>query len=243
MTYSAYSAREPTVEELLEAGLRLAGASPIHIAFRGTASASTVRCGWRGIARTPTQRGRTIRFWLGLEPDAEIPAAAYVETLFTVTLDTLAPRFRETAESNFLAIAHGGLSTEYLFLTCYADYTVSEHLLGTATSTLTVAYDRMDEAHSYDLYQLEHADGTFGPATSTPVLSEGEYQAELDGKVWAAESSLASRIGDRESIVFLAPMGAHNAIAVEAWQVGGPVGPSDRRPGNHERRPLRSAAG
>ena len=26
-------------------------------------------------------------------------------------------------------------------------------------------------------------------------------------------------IGGRESVAFLAPMGAHNAIAVEAWQV------------------------
>ena len=170
VTYSAYSTREPTVEEILEAGLRLAGASPVHIALRGTASRESVRCAWRGIARTPTQRARTIRFWLGLEPGAAVPDALYVETLFTVTLDTLNPRFRETAKSNFLAIARGGLSTEYLFLACYADYAVSEHLLGSATSTLTVAYDRMGEAHSYELYLREHSDGSYG---NEPPRSRG----------------------------------------------------------------------
>ena len=41
-----------TVEELLEKGLYLAEASPAHLAIRGTASGDTVRCAWRGIART-----------------------------------------------------------------------------------------------------------------------------------------------------------------------------------------------
>ena len=45
-----------TVEELLAAGLHLAGASPVHLAIRGTAGAATVRCAWRGIARTAAQR-------------------------------------------------------------------------------------------------------------------------------------------------------------------------------------------
>ena len=231
------------MEETLEKGLELAEASPVQIVIRGTASSQSVRCDWRGIARTPDQREAAIRFWLGLGGDDTIPEASFLEAMFTVVLDTVNPRFRETAKSSFLAIARGGLSTEYLFLTCYADYTASEYILGGGPTRLTVAYDRMDEARSYDLYRREHADGSFGPATSTPLLSEAEYQAKLDEKVWAAESSLASRIGGRESVIFLAPMGAHNAIAVEAWQVGGPVGPSDRRLGNHERRPLRSAAG
>ena len=46
----------PTVEELLEKGLYLAEASPAHLAIRGTASGDTVRCAWRGIARTTVQR-------------------------------------------------------------------------------------------------------------------------------------------------------------------------------------------
>ena len=216
VTFSTHSTREPTVEDILNAGLRMAGASPVHIALRGTASSESVRCAWRGIARTPTQRERTIRFWLGLEPGAAVLDALYVETLFTVTLDTLRPKFRETAKSNFLAIARGGLSTEYLFLTCYADYSVSEYLLGSGAGTLTVAYDRMGEAHSYDLYLREHSYGTYG---NGPSRSRGEYESSLLDIVIEAERSLIERIGGYESVVFLAPMGAHNAIAVEAWQV------------------------
>ena len=205
----------PTVEEILAEGLRLAGASPVHIAVRGTPSASSVRCDWRGIARTTEQRERAIRFWLGLEADAETPDAAFLEALFTATMDVLDPANRETAKSNFLAIARGGLSTEYLFLTCYADYAVSEYLLGSGASTLTVAYDRMGEAHSYELYMREYDTGLFG---EKPPMPRGDYESQLLNIVMEAERSLRERIGDYESVLFLAPMGAHNAIAVEAWQ-------------------------
>ena len=34
----------------------------------------------------------------------------------------------------------------------------------------------------------------------------------------AAEKALSAEIGGREAVVFLAPMGAHNAIGFEAWQ-------------------------
>ena len=63
-----------SVEEVLEQGLRSAGASPVHIAVRGTASADSVRCDWRGIARTPAQRALAIRYRLGLEEDEAIPS-------------------------------------------------------------------------------------------------------------------------------------------------------------------------
>ena len=52
------------VEDVLEQGLHLAGASPLHQAFRGTASVGSVRCEWRGVARTLAQRESAIRFRL-----------------------------------------------------------------------------------------------------------------------------------------------------------------------------------
>ena len=213
----AFSQEEtPTVEEVLEKGLRSAGASPVHLAVRGTASVDSVRCDWRGIARTPGQREDAIRYWLGLGAEEAIPSDTLVEGLFTITLDTLVPQFLETAKSNFLSIAKGGLTTEYLYLACYADYNASEYLLGAGPTTLTLAYDRMGEAHSYELYKIEHDAGSFG---DDEVMSEGEYEAHLDEIVRDAEDTLEEMIGDRESVVMLAPMGAHNAIAVEAWQV------------------------
>ena len=204
-----------TVEDLLEQGLQLAGASPAHLAIRGTAGAATVRCAWRGIARTAAQREDAIRFWLQLGTGETIPERSHLEALFTATLDVVFPEYRETAKANFLAIARGGLSEEYLFLTCFADYTVSSYLLGAGPTTVTVAYDQRGEARSYELYRREHEAGTYG---SDPLQTRGEYEASQQEIVVAAEEALAAELGGRERIVFLAPMGAHNAIAFEAWQ-------------------------
>ena len=207
----------PTVEELLEEGLRLVGASPVHLAIRGTAGATTVRCAWRGIARTTAQREDAIRFWLRLGATEAIPSAGDLEELFTATFDVLNPEYRETAKANFLAIARGGLSEEYLFLTCFADYAVTAYLLGTGTTpgTVTVAYDNRGEARSYELYRREHEAGTYG---ADALRARGDYEASLQEIVVAAEEALAAEIGSKERIVFLAPIGAHHAIAFEAWQ-------------------------
>ena len=134
--------------------------------------------------------------------------------LFTATFNVINPEYRETAKSNFLAIARGGLSEEYLFLTCFADYTVSSYLLGAGPTTVTVAYDSHDEAASYELYRREHEAGTYG---SDPLQTRGDYEASLQDIVVAAEEALAAELGGQERIVFLAPMGAHHAIAFEAW--------------------------
>ena len=216
-TAALTSGETTTVEELLDEGLHRAGASPVHLAIRGTPAADSVRCAWRGVARTASQREEAIRFWLRLDATDPIPAAAYLETLFAAVLDTLNPDHRETAKANFLAIARGGLSTEYLFLTCFADYAVTSFLLGTGTTptTVTVAYDRLDEAASYDLYVREHDTGTYG---TEALKTRGDYEAGLQAQVVAAETALSAEIGGREAVVFLAPMGAHNAIGFEAWQ-------------------------
>ena len=214
---AAATGTEPTVEELLAEGLGRAGASPVHLAIRGTPAASSVRCEWRGVARTARQREAAIRFLLGLGSDDAIPSVAYLETFFAVALDTWNPEFRETSKAHFLGIVRGGLSTDYLFLTCFADYAVTGFLLGSGTTpmTVTVAYDRRAQARSYDLYEREHEAGMFGDAA---LPTRGAYEASLQELVVAAEAALAAEIGGREAVVFLAPMGAHNAIGFEAWQ-------------------------
>ena len=206
-----------TVEDILKEGLHLAGASPAHLAIRGTPAAGSVRCAWRGVARTVNQRADAIRFWLRLGASGAIPDQVFLERLFAVVLDTVDPAYRETAKANFLAIARGGESMDYLFLTCFADYAVTNFLLGSGTTpaTVTVAYDRMDEAASYDLYVREHEAGTYG---TDALQTRGAYEAGLQAQVVAAEKALSAEIGGREAVVFLAPMGAHNAIGFEAWQ-------------------------
>ena len=207
-----------SVEDVLERGLRLAGASPAHIAFRGSAAEGSVRCGWRGIARTSGQREAALRFWLGLDADAPLPSPAEAERRFTAELDRMNAVYPSTLKANFQSLARGGLTTWYVFLSCFADYAVSEYLLGsgpTGSTKLSVAYDRMGEARSYELYKLAHAGGEFG---SEALMSEGEYADWLSQIVSDVETLLSIILEGREAVVFLAPMGAHNAIAVEAWQ-------------------------
>ena len=210
---------EPSsLEEVLEQGLALAEASPVQLAVRGRTNAGSVRCGWRGVARTPQQREDAIRFWLDLDATAALPSPAEVQRRFTAELDRLGPAYPETVRANFRAIAQGGLSTEYLFLACYADYTVQEYLLGSGpsgTTPLSVSYDRQGEARSYDLYTRAHGAGEFGDEA---LMAEGEYEAYLSQLALDVETLLSIILEGRESVVFLAPMGAHNAIAVEAWQ-------------------------
>ena len=208
-----------TVEEVLGKGLYAAGTSPTHIAFHGTAGEGSVRCDWRGSAVTLGQREVSIRFWLGMDEDDALPTASQAQSQFMHYINGMQQRYRDTQTARFLPIARGGLSREYLFLTCYADYLVQEYVLGPSTvspnTKLTVAYDRMVEARSYDLYARAQREGEFGDEV---LLTVGEYHDSLDQLVVDAESFLAGVVGGHESVVFLAPMGAHNAIAVEAWQ-------------------------
>ena len=210
-----------TVQEVLEKGLRSAEASPVHLAVRGTVSGDSVRCEWRGIARTTEQREAAIRFWLDLSATDPLPSASEVERRFQSELDRINPIYPGTVRSNFRAIAQGGLSTDFMFLTCYLDYTIHEYLLGptiTGTATLTAAYDRQGEARSYELYRIAHDWGEFGDEV---LMNEGEYEKYLNEVAQDVELILGIIFEDRESIVMLAPMGAHNAIAIEAWQAVG----------------------
>ena len=131
-------------------------------------------------------------------------------------LDKMKPVYPATVRSNFRAIAKGGLSDEYQFLSCYASFAASEYILGAGSTSLTIAYDRQGEARSYDLYVHAHDLGEFD---DEPLLSRGEYEDNFARRAQMVEAVLNILFGSRESVVFLAPMGAHNTIAVEAWQV------------------------
>ena len=205
----------PTIEELLEKGLHVAEASPVHLAYRGTPQAGSIRCERKGIARTLAQREEAIRFWLAIDNDLPIPAPAEAERRFMTYINSMVPSVKDTMKASYVALARGGFSNDYWFITCYLNYAATEYLLGNGPGTLTVAYDTRQDVWSYDLYGRAHTSGWFN---NDPLMSEGEYEAHLDELVRSAEASLGEQIGGRESVVFLAPMGAHNAIAVEAWQ-------------------------
>ena len=207
----------PTVEDVLESGLYAAGASPSHIAFRGTPDADSVRCDWRGKAMTLAQREAAIRFWLGMDDDDPLPSPAEAERQFMSYIDDMSPKYQDFVAASYVPLARGGLSNDLPVLVCYADYTVHEYLLGSGSTSekLTVAYDHAMEARSYELYARSHEDGEFG---EDRFASETYFQDRLRSRVFEIETDYRDLLGDSEAIVFLAPMGDHNAIAVEAWQ-------------------------
>ena len=131
-------------------------------------------------------------------------------------IDGISAAYPVIAKANFRALARGGLTTVNSFLTCYVDYTATEYVLGAGPSTLTVAYDRMAQASSYDLYKRAHTAGELGSAA---LMGASAYQAALEKVRWDTEKALSSIVGGRESVIFLAPTAAHHAIAVEAWRV------------------------
>ena len=125
----------PSVEDVLEMGLYAAGVTPTHIAVRGTASQGSVRCDWRGTARTAGQREGAIRFWLGKSDTEQLPSASVSEAEFMSHIDQMSPRYQDFVAATFVPIARGGLSTDLLNLTCFVDYSASEYLLGAGPSS------------------------------------------------------------------------------------------------------------
>ena len=204
-----------SVEDILESGFLRAGDSPVHIVFRGTPTQDSIRCAWRGTARTLDQREQALDFWLGLGDVDSEPTSHELRVIFGATLDVLMPRFGASVRAAFMSIVMGGESHDIVNISCYADYNAGEYILGSGPTKATVAYDRLGEAPSYDLYQVEHEAGMFG---SEPLSSEGQHYGQLNEMLREAEEALREMIGGRESVVMLAPMGAHDAIAVEAWQ-------------------------
>ena len=73
----------------------------------------------------------------------------------------MGPSLREAMRATFIALARGGVTTEYFNVFCYVDYTVSEYLLGAGPTQVTLVYDTTEKAYSYDLFQTAHESGAF----------------------------------------------------------------------------------
>ena len=205
-----------SVEEVLEKGLYGLETSPTHIVVQGTGQSDSVRCAWLPSALTASQREESIRFWLAKGDNETIPSPSEVEAEFMIYIDQMDPRYRDLVKAMYLPIARGGVSTELVTLVCYTDYTVSSFILGGGPTQLTLAHDTKEEARSYDLYSRAHAAGEFG---TEPLMTEAAYERMLADRVSDVESMLAGLFEGRQSVLFLAPMGAQRDIAVEAWQV------------------------
>ena len=208
----------PTTEELLKLGMFGSGVSPTHIAVLGTPVANTLRCSWRDAVMTNDQREDALRQILGLAADEALPSTARLETIFNQYATKIHTRYRDAMTANFNHLVHGGVLSGSQTLTCYADYTVTQYLLGNGPTTVTVAYDNLADTRSYALYALAHAAGRYGTATK---MTTAQYDAANDTLLTDAKQEVSDAITGQRAVVFLAPLGDHSAIAVEAWQVVG----------------------
>ena len=205
-----------SVEDVIEKGLYLSEASPVHIVLEGMAQLGSVRCHWRGTAQTISQREESIRFWLGKDDEEPLPSPTELEAEFMSYINGMAPRYRPFQRAKYLPLWRGGFSDEVLRKTCYADYAVSSYTLGLGPGIVTVAYSvPFAESRSYDLFERAHEAGEFG---DLPLPTESEYEQALAGPLSEVENELVKILEGRSAFVFLAPMGAHHDIAIEAWQ-------------------------
>ena len=207
----------PSVEEVLEKGLYQSGASPVHIVSEGAAETGSVRGHWRGRAMTLSQREETIRAHLQIDDDKPLPPPDALEAEVLSYLNSgVVIHNKVSTQTRLLSIVRGGFSDEVLKMTCYADYDISRYALGSGPGNVTVAYEfHHAKTLSYDLYKRSHANGVFG---SNPLPTESEYQQQLDEQVSGSQSALGDKLEGRPVVVFLAPLGAYEDAAIEAWQ-------------------------
>ena len=204
------------VENLLENGATgLRPGSPVHIVLRGIVQPGSFRCELHGFARTSAYREDEIRFWMNLEDDEPLPSVEELVRFFTQY--DYAPPSRVVGN---LALVHGGLSTDStLYVSCYADYRVTEYILGTGPSVVTVVYHRVSGTDSYTLYS--HLDPVLDDPEATKVTRD-QHAVWLAGLVQHATTTGGPIVEGREAVVFLAPVAAqHWSISTEAWKVTG----------------------
>ena len=207
-----------TVEQVVEGGFFLSGASPIHLAVRGLIRPSSTRCHWRGTARTLDQRDKAIRFWLGITNSDPLPDREQLLQKFDRQLTGIDERFDNGVKEDFKALVNGGLNNHRQRLVCYADLNNVEYLLGTGEASLTISFETLQESRSYDLYQRSFNAGQFGTPSQQLHRSEGSHAAQRARILQEAETKLSEVLGNRQTVILLAPTGAQNTIAVESWQ-------------------------
>ena len=189
---------------MLENGLDQLELSPTHIVVRGTGQSDSIRCEWHGVARTTDHREDTIRYWLGLDDNDDLPSPSDAKTKFMTYVHGMSPRYQETWAANLDALAKGGMTKDILFLACYIDYTTQEYILGSGSGPITVGYDQMAESTSFELYSRAHAAGQF---RNEALMTEGEYQDHLKQIGFDAEALADDIIGGHETVVFPRPHG------------------------------------
>ena len=205
----------PSTEELLDRGWHGLNRSPTHIAIRGTIAEGSIRCHGPGRAQTLAQREETLRFWLNIADGDPLPGLETMREKLSVERAGVPIRFQEYAYSGIEAAMIGGLFADRARIVCYAELATADYLVGEGPQQITVGYHLLDEIYSHELY-TRISDDRVNP--STPRMSRGEFESFVRAKLHGYETAISEFLAGREAVIFLAPMGLHDTIAVEAWQ-------------------------
>ncbi len=208
-----------TVEILLEEGTFFAGVDSTHIALRGTPVPGSIRCDWVGIAYSHGAREGMLRALSGIPEGTELPTPTPLSELRTPEGDpaTGAPHtvHDEQMAATLIPIIYGGYSDDIVHLYCFVDYTVSEYLLGSGPTTVTVAYYHWTREPSWSLIERIYERGGYEGDTR---ITQTEYETvRLDPYVREAQTALAGIVSQRDNVIFVFPGGAGGNIAVETW--------------------------
>ena len=112
-------------------------------------------------------------------------------------------------------IIDGGYSEDLLTLLCYADYHVTEYILGAGPQKVTVAYGGTTTEAGWEM--VEKAGGMHW-VTGAKTLTKEEYEEEV--LLYTEETlrmALTHAVSGRETVVFLHPAAPMDVIAIEVW--------------------------
>ncbi len=205
-----------TVEELLEEGDHWTGLHSTHIVLRGVVTAESIRCHWTGMAILSLETSKLWTFVTGTEAAEETPAREEIEKLLQPLINPTGegPITREGAVINHLL--KGGYSEDLIQLLCYADYHVSEYLLGTGPEKVTVAYGSIFFTETgWDVIKKPTAVAMY--TDEKPIDKERYEQERLRPLEEVLRTHLTHALSNRETIVFLHPASALGDLAIETW--------------------------
>jgi hypothetical protein len=160
-----------------------------------------------------------LRALSGIPEGTELPTPTPLSELRTPEGDpaTGAPHtvHDEQMAATLIPIIYGGYSDDIVHLYCFVDYTVSEYLLGSGPTTVTVAYYHWTREPSWSLIERIYERGGYEGDTR---ITQTEYETvRLDPYVREAQTALAGIVSQRDNVIFVFPGGAGGNIAVETW--------------------------
>ena len=213
--------REPeTVEDLLAEGPFLSGAGAAHMALRAVPVAGSFRCEWLGSAYVPDELEELTRFLFGLGDEADLPTFEEKRTRLEARRNSVSAGFRPITHAENEQIMHGGYSTGVLQLNCFADYQVSEYLLGSGPDRVTLAYHHPGNETGWSAIEWAIEQRIWGDQTPENLARDEYEAARLHPRREHAKEQLETAVYGRDNVMFIHPAGGAGNIAVEVWTVG-----------------------